>query len=134
MAFAFAIQLGQKQVKKASVPSGSGPEEGEENLAPSMITPLIPGVFANSLIFERLYSRTSFRVGQVEEVRERKDGVKRNHESHEALALHAVGKLTEDELAEWVWFLTADNRSASGIDVLVDNGELALNSTFVWPD
>lgn len=42
--------------------------------------------------------------------------------------------LTEDELAEWVWFLTADNRSASGIDVLVDNGELALNSTFVWPD
>ena len=41
--------------------------------------------------------------------------------------------LTEDELAEWIWFLTAVNRSASGVDVLVDNGELALNSTFVWP-
>ena len=41
---------------------------------------------------------------------------------------------TEAEIAEWVWFLTVVNRSASGIDVLIDNGELGLNSTFVWPD
>ena len=40
---------------------------------------------------------------------------------------------TEEELAEWIWFLTAVNRSASGIDILIDNGELGLNSTFVWP-
>ncbi|MBP5632445.1 MAG: SDR family oxidoreductase [Clostridia bacterium] len=40
---------------------------------------------------------------------------------------------TESEIAEWVWFLTVVNRSASGIDVLIDNGELGLNSTFVWP-
>ncbi|MBO4325777.1 MAG: SDR family oxidoreductase [Clostridia bacterium] len=40
---------------------------------------------------------------------------------------------TEAEIAEWVWFLTVVNRSASGIDVLIDNGELGLNSTFVWP-
>jgi 3-oxoacyl-[acyl-carrier protein] reductase len=41
---------------------------------------------------------------------------------------------TEEELAEWIWFLTAVNRSASGIDILIDNGELGLNSTFVWPE
>ena len=40
---------------------------------------------------------------------------------------------TEEEIAEWVWFLTVVNRSASGIDILIDNGELGLNSTFVWP-
>ena len=41
---------------------------------------------------------------------------------------------TESEIAEWVWFLTVVNRSASGIDVLIDNGEFGLNSTFVWPE
>ena len=41
---------------------------------------------------------------------------------------------TESEIAAWVWFLTVVNRSASGIDVLIDNGEFGLNSTFVWPE
>ena len=41
---------------------------------------------------------------------------------------------TEQEIAEWVWFLTVVNRSASGTDLLVDNGETNLNSTFVWPE
>ena len=41
---------------------------------------------------------------------------------------------TEQEIADWAWFLTAVNRSASGIDVLIDNGESNLTSTFVWPD
>ena len=40
---------------------------------------------------------------------------------------------TEEEVAEWVYFLLVINKSASGIDVLVDNGEFNLNSTFVWP-
>lgn len=39
-----------------------------------------------------------------------------------------------DEVGEWAYFLTVTNRSMSGQDVLVDNGELNLNSTFVWPD
>ena len=42
--------------------------------------------------------------------------------------------MTEDEVADWVIFLTTVNRSMSGQDVLVDNGELDLNSTFLWKD
>ena len=36
-----------------------------------------------------------------------------------------------EEIAEWIHFLTAVNRSMTGQDVLVDNGE-AINFTFVW--
>lgn len=39
---------------------------------------------------------------------------------------------TEDEVADWVYFLTVINKSMSGQDILVDNGEHDLNSTFVW--
>ena len=39
-----------------------------------------------------------------------------------------------DEVATWVYFLTVINKSASGQDFLIDNGEYNLNSTFVWPD
>ena len=38
---------------------------------------------------------------------------------------------TPDEIAEWAYFLTVLNRSMTGEDVLVDNGE-RLNSHFVW--
>jgi len=38
-----------------------------------------------------------------------------------------------DEVCDWVYFLTVINKSMSGQDILVDNGELNLNSTFVWP-
>ena len=41
---------------------------------------------------------------------------------------------SENEVAEWVYFLLVSNKSATGIDVLIDNGEFNLNSTFVWPD
>ena len=41
---------------------------------------------------------------------------------------------TEEEVAEWVYFLLVINKSASGIDILIDNGEYNLNSTFVWPN
>lgn len=41
--------------------------------------------------------------------------------------------MSEKEVAEWVYFLLVVNRSMSGQDVLVDNGEYDLNSTFVWP-
>ena len=40
---------------------------------------------------------------------------------------------TESEVVDWVYFLLIVNKSASGIDVLIDNGESNLNSTFVWP-
>ena len=38
-----------------------------------------------------------------------------------------------DEVCEWVVFLTLVNRSMSGQNLLVDNGEKDLNPTFVWP-
>lgn len=38
-----------------------------------------------------------------------------------------------DEICKWVYFLTIENKSMSGQDILIDNGELNLNSTFVWP-
>lgn len=39
---------------------------------------------------------------------------------------------SEREAADWVYFMTVVNRSATGQDVIVDNGEI-LNSQFVWP-
>ena len=42
--------------------------------------------------------------------------------------------LSLDEVCDWVIFLTTVNRSASGQDFLIDNGEKDLNNTFVWPN
>ena len=39
-----------------------------------------------------------------------------------------------DEIADWVIFLTLTNRSVSGQNLLIDNGEKDLNSTFVWTE
>ena len=39
---------------------------------------------------------------------------------------------TLDEVCDWIYFLTVINKSATGQDVLIDNGEYNLNSTFVW--
>lgn len=41
--------------------------------------------------------------------------------------------MSEEEVTEWVYFLLVINQSASGIDIVIDNGESNLNSTFVWP-
>ncbi|MBO4284108.1 MAG: SDR family oxidoreductase [Clostridia bacterium] len=41
---------------------------------------------------------------------------------------------TVDEIADWVLFLTLTNRSMSGQNLLIDNGEKDLNSTFVWTE
>ena len=41
--------------------------------------------------------------------------------------------MTPEEAAEWVVFLTLTNRSMSGQNLLIDNGERDLNGTFVWP-
>ena len=40
---------------------------------------------------------------------------------------------SEDEVCDWVLFLTLTNRSMSGQNLLIDNGEYDLRSTFVWP-
>lgn len=42
--------------------------------------------------------------------------------------------MTADEVADWVVFLTLTNRSMSGQNLVIDNGEMHLNPTFVWPD
>ena len=39
-----------------------------------------------------------------------------------------------DEIAEWIYFMTAINRSCTGEDILIDNGETHLNASFIWPD
>ena len=41
--------------------------------------------------------------------------------------------MTTDEVADWVMFLTLTNRSMSGENILIDNGEYHLNQHFVWP-
>lgn len=40
--------------------------------------------------------------------------------------------MTLDETADWIIFLTLTNKSMSGQNILVDNGEKDLNPTFVW--
>ena len=42
--------------------------------------------------------------------------------------------MTLEEVSEWIIFLTINNKSMSGQDILVDNGEKDLNPTFKWPD
>jgi 3-oxoacyl-[acyl-carrier protein] reductase len=42
--------------------------------------------------------------------------------------------MTEDEAADWILFLTLVNRSMSGQNLLIDNGEAELNPTFVWKE
>lgn len=39
-----------------------------------------------------------------------------------------------EEIAEWIYFLTVINKSCTGEDILIDNGEAHLNATFVWPE
>ncbi len=41
--------------------------------------------------------------------------------------------MNEDEVADWVMFLTLTNQSMSGENILIDNGEYRLNPSFVWP-
>ena len=41
---------------------------------------------------------------------------------------------SEKEVADWVYFLLVINKSASGIDILIDNGEYNLNNTFIWSE
>ena len=40
---------------------------------------------------------------------------------------------TLEEVCDWVYFLLINNKSMSGQDILIDNGENDLNNTFVWP-
>lgn len=38
---------------------------------------------------------------------------------------------TREEIAEWIYFMLFVNKSMTGQDVLIDNGEM-FNHTFVW--
>lgn len=42
--------------------------------------------------------------------------------------------MSVEEVSQWVYFLTVINKSCSGQDILIDNGEKDLNCTFVWPE
>ena len=37
-----------------------------------------------------------------------------------------------DEVCDWVYFLTITNKSCSGQNILIDNGEHDLNDRFIW--
>ena len=37
-----------------------------------------------------------------------------------------------EEIAQWCYFMTIINRSCTGQDIIIDNGETHLNSTFIW--
>ena len=39
-----------------------------------------------------------------------------------------------NEVSEWIYFLTCINKSCSGQNILIDNGEHDLNDNFVWPE
>ncbi len=39
-----------------------------------------------------------------------------------------------EEIAQWIYFMTVINRSCTGEDILVDNGETHLNASFIWPE
>lgn len=41
--------------------------------------------------------------------------------------------MTPEEVADWIYFITMTNKSMTAQDILIDNGELSLNNTFVWP-
>lgn len=38
-----------------------------------------------------------------------------------------------EEIAQWCYFMTVVNKSCTGEDILIDNGETHLNAKFVWP-
>ncbi len=53
----------------------------------------------------------------------------------EIMALTPLRKwATEREIAQWIYFIAVVNRSMSGEDILVDNGESHLRGSFIWPD
>ncbi len=39
-----------------------------------------------------------------------------------------------EEIAQWAYFVTAVNKSMTGEDILIDNGETKLNGSFIWPE
>lgn len=41
---------------------------------------------------------------------------------------------TSEEIADWIYFITVENKSMTGQDIIIDNGEKDLNCTFVWPN
>ena len=40
---------------------------------------------------------------------------------------------TPEEIADWAYFLTVENRFATGQSIVVDGGE-SINSRFIWPE
>lgn len=40
---------------------------------------------------------------------------------------------TTEEIAEWAYFMTVDNRFCTGQSIVVDGGE-SINSRFIWPE
>ena len=40
---------------------------------------------------------------------------------------------TPEEIAEWIYFITVNNKFMSGQDIIIDGGEKDLNNTFVFP-
>ncbi len=41
---------------------------------------------------------------------------------------------TPEEIADWIYFITVENKFMSGQDLIIDGGESNLNNTFIWPE
>lgn len=39
---------------------------------------------------------------------------------------------TAEEIAQWVYFVTVQNKFMTGQDIIIDGGEKDLNNTFIW--
>jgi 3-oxoacyl-[acyl-carrier protein] reductase len=39
-----------------------------------------------------------------------------------------------EEIADWIYFITVNNKFMSGQDIIIDGGEKDLNNTFIWPE
>ncbi len=61
------------------------------------------------------------------------DHILKDRNLYEAVANEAMLKkwATAEEIADWIYFLAITNKSMTGQDLLIDNGE-ALNSNFIW--
>ena len=83
----------------------------------------VNGVTCNSLSLGGVYTESNYPVTEDNEL------------WNKIMEVTPLKKWTSlEEVCEWVYFLLVKNKSMSGQDIIVDNGEKDLNNTFVWPE
>ena len=50
------------------------------------------------------------------------------------LLIEPINAITSaEEIADWIYFIAVRNKSMTGQDIIIDNGEM-INSKFVWTE